>query len=290
MKRLSTALAQPRDEWPPSLLRRIWELLVELDAGRKRSPLHEARWVNLLGYALRPGYGLALDDWRVAETWKLLHGKLHHSAAVCQTEWWILWRRIGGGLTGGQQQAVADPLLTPVRALHRRMQGKGKGTEFSFTTQESVEVWRLLGSLELLPAALKLELGQICLDLLGKKKMEAVWPALAWTLGRIGARAPAYGPLNTVLAADVAADWLATALGVLLDDAQGHSAAMQLARRTGDRYRDIPEKLRGEVVGWMTKGKARPHLIELVREGGTLDADEQGRIFGEALPKGLRIG
>jgi hypothetical protein len=29
--------------------------------------------------------------------------------------------------------------------------------------------------------------------------------------------------------------------------------------------------------------------VQLVRDGGLLDQDEQGRVFGEALPKGLRI-
>ena len=37
----------------------MWEMLMELEAGRRKSPQHEARWLNLLGYALaarlRPG-------------------------------------------------------------------------------------------------------------------------------------------------------------------------------------------------------------------------------------------
>ena len=36
--------------------------------------------------------------------------------------------------------------------------------------------------------------------------------AIAWAIGRIGARVPLYGPLNTVVPADEAADWLARAL------------------------------------------------------------------------------
>jgi hypothetical protein len=34
---------------------------------------------------------------------------------------------------------------------------------------------------------------------------------------------------------------------------------------------------------------APAHFITLVREGGLLDTEEQNLIFGEALPKGLRI-
>jgi molecular chaperone DnaK (HSP70) len=120
MKRLSRSSGMNRREWPMSLLRRIWETLMEAEPGRRRSQLHEARWLNLLGFGLRPGYGLAVDDWRVAETWRTLQGKLIHSTAVCRAEWWILWRRIAGGLGAGQQQAIADPLLGLVRGLHRQ--------------------------------------------------------------------------------------------------------------------------------------------------------------------------
>ncbi len=64
---------------------------------------------------------------------------------------------------------------------------------------------------------------------------------------------------------------------------------MQLARRTDDRYRDLPEKLRREAADWLAATDAPGHFIQLVRDGGTLDSDEQGLVFGESLPKGLRI-
>ncbi len=41
VKRLAKALEAQRHEWPTSLLRRIWELLMELNAGRRRSAAHE---------------------------------------------------------------------------------------------------------------------------------------------------------------------------------------------------------------------------------------------------------
>ena len=127
VKRLAAALDLDRDDWPMSLLRRIWETLLEHDSGRRKSAEHEARWLNLLGFALRPGYGLAVDDWRVSETWRIVQGKLVHSAAGVRSESWILWRRIAGGLSSGQQRAIADPLLAAVRSLHRRTTG-GKGS------------------------------------------------------------------------------------------------------------------------------------------------------------------
>jgi len=289
VRHLSQALGMGRGDWPSSLLRRMWEALVEVESGRRRGRVHEARWLNLLGFALRPGYGLAMDDWRVAETWRLLQGKLIDSAAN-RTEWWILWRRIAGGLSAGQQQALAEPLLPPLRGLHRQLTaGKGRGGDYSFLPQETAEAWRLLGALELLPVGGKVELGGMLLDLLNKKKMEPVREALIWALARLGARAPLYGPLNTVVPADTARDWLTR----LLDLADGNPgellAAMQLARRTGDRYRDLGDSLRGRTVEWLKRHGSPQHYLELVRTGGHLDDEEQGAVFGEALPKGLRL-
>jgi hypothetical protein len=64
---------------------------------------------------------------------------------------------------------------------------------------------------------------------------------------------------------------------------------MQLARRTDDRYRDVPEKLHREAADWLALVDAPRHFVELVRDGGTLDSEEQGLVFGESLPTGLRI-
>jgi hypothetical protein len=268
----------------------MWEALVDAEAGRRQSPVHEVRWLNLLGFALRPGYGLAVDDWRVAETWRIVQGKLVHPTAACRQEGWILWRRTCGGLQAGQQQALAEPLLGPLRSLHRLLaDGKGRA-EFNFQPHESAEIWRLLGSLELLPLVLKIELGEMLLDFLPRRKMEKVRPAMLWALGRIGARTPLYGPLNTVVPVETAETWLAR----LLDDSRGEPAdwlaVMQIARRTDDRYRDISAKLRDRASRFLQGDAAPAHFLELVRTAGHLDAEEQGLVFGESLPKGLRLG
>ncbi len=290
VKRLAEAVGLGRGEWPTSLLRRIWEALIEREPGRRRSPTHEARWLNLLGFALRPGYGLALDDWRVAETWRCLQGKLIHASPMCRAEWWVLWRRIAGGLTAGQQQALADPLLGPIRALHHQLTtGRGRGGDFSAGSHETAEIWRFLGALELLPSTTKIELGGMLFDLLPKRKVEATRPAIFWALARLGARQPVYGPLNTVVPAETAAAWLKKLIELDAQDPMALLAAMQIARRTGDRYRDVPDKLRNHVLDWLARHEAPAHFLQLVRDVGQLDADEQGMVFGESLPKGLRI-
>jgi len=288
MRRLTEAIGMERSDWPTSLLRRIWEALLELEPGRRKSSIHEARWLNLLGYSLRPGYGLAVDDWRVAETWRIVQGKLAHAAATSRTESLILWRRIAGGCSAGQQRAIAEPLLAAIRTLHKK-QMTGKGSDPTFSRHEGLEVLRLLGSLELLPGEIKIELGNLLADLLPKRKLEQLRPAIAWALGRIGARVPAYGPLNTVVAPLEAANWVERILQDADGDAMSQFALVQIARRTNDRYRDLPESTRDKVLAWLAKAGASPHAADLVRTGGQLDEQEQTRVFGESLPKGLRI-
>jgi molecular chaperone DnaK (HSP70) len=289
-KRLAAALGLDRNDWPPSLLRRMWETLLEFEAGRKKSAVHEARWLNLLGYTLRPGYGMAVDDWRVAESWRLIAGKLAFQAATSRTESLILWRRIGGGLTAGQQKSLAEPMLTSIRALHKRFTSGGTKGGDNLNPHEGSELLRLLGSLELLPLKIKGELGNILVDLAAKKKLESLRGAMLWTLGRLGARVPMYGPLNTVVAMEVATRWIESLLK--LDAPQEPMllfALVQLARRTRDRYRDVSDALRTQVLEWLSAQQATEQQLALVREGGELNAEETSRVFGEALPRGLRL-
>ncbi len=150
-----------RHDWPPSLLRAMWSSLMEHEDARRRSPQHEARWLNLTGYCLRPGFGMAADDWRVEELWKTIRGKLVHSSPACATEWKILCRRIAGGLSAGRQTQLVSGLVAQIRQKHRQQKsGKGKSADYATSTHEAAEVWRLLGSLELLESGLRLELGE----------------------------------------------------------------------------------------------------------------------------------
>ena len=100
---------------------------------------------------------------------------------------------------------------------------------------------------------------------------------------------PLYGPLNTVVPVEAVASWIKRVMKLRQETEMSPLALMQLARKTGDRYRDISEKLRREVVAWLKQRQAAPHLVQLVEEGGELEEAEQGLIFGESLPQGLRV-
>lgn len=282
VKTLEKQTGLARLDWPPSLLRSFWEELIALEPARHRSPLQEARWLNLLGFALRPGFGFAVDDWRVAQTWRLFEKKVaHEKSELCRAEWWILWRRIGGGLTAGQQTALAEPLAA---FLRREPARAARAAELH--RHEWAEIWRLLGSLELLSATVKEELGEALLRRIAERGADVQ----AWALGRLGSRTPFYGGLNHVVSGELAARWaLALITGSGPKKAELFFAVTQLARLTGDRYRDIPAAAREQIVSWMITARAPHHDVELVEIGGALDAAERDSVFGEALPKGLRL-
>lgn len=286
VKRLEEASDMKRRDWPMTLLRSFWETLIELEAGRRRGAEYELRWLYLLGFSLRPGYGLAVDDWRVAQTWKLLQGKRIHHTPACRVEWLILWRRIAGGLNAGQQRALAEPLLAALRPSNRP---KGRKPDLGASSHEAAEAWRLLGSLELLPVPVKVELGDLLLPLAEREKVGAVRDAAVWALGRLGARAPMYGPLNTVVPPDVAARWLGQLIDAALPEEAVAFSLVQLARRTDDRYRDLPEAVRGRALAWLDRRDMPQHYRELVAVGGSLEETEAGLMFGESLPRGLRL-
>ncbi len=277
---LEEAAGLPRADWPPLLLRRLWEALADARAARGRSAEHEARWLNLAGFVLRPGFGVVLDDWRVDEIWKQMpQGVMHARNELCRAEWWILWRRIAGGLNEGRQAALADPLVAAVKG--------GAGT-FACGGHEAAERWRLLGCLERLPAGTRRALGDRLAARVARKGWGVDAGAAAWALARLGAREPLYGPLHGVVDAESAAGWIDPLLAL---DAPGEEHLLGVAlvaRRTGDRYRDFEDATRARVLAWLRRHGAGAHVVALVEEGGELDAGEQAAASGESLPAGLR--
>lgn len=291
VKRLEDITGTGREQWPPSLLRYFWEVLMDMEQGRSIDPLHEARWLNLAGYSLRPGYGYAVDDWRVKQTWQVQQkGVINSRNQACRAEWWIFWRRIAGGLTPGQQRSLAQPLIASMRAYFRGDESRKKGkTESKYGTHELAEIWRLLASLEHLQALWKEELGGIAEKKLSHRN-DSLSDAGIWAMGRLGARVPVYGPLNELVSPEVASEWISSLLTFSQPNQTVYLALMQLCRKTDDRYRDIDAQLRADTMKFMKAFNAPSHFIDLVENGGRLDEEEQSRVFGESLPSGLRIG
>jgi hypothetical protein len=288
MKELAAALGPDKGAWPPLALRRLWEPLKDLRGQRGRSPEHEARWLNLVGYCLRPGYGVALDDWRVKEAWRLFNaGLVHDKDGPCRLEWWILWRRLSGGLTRAMQDELGKRVFP-----HFLPQKTKSADRKAPSPQEAAEMWRTAASLERVHREEKFRLG------------EALWPRLerevqgggkgtasAWVLGRLGARVPLYGPIENVVVRSKAEKWIERLLALDWSAAPRELAwaCAEIARASGDRGRDLEEPLRQRAAARLAALPDGARLAQLVLEPTELEAREERAAFGDALPVGLRL-
>lgn len=282
---LSEAVGIPRREWPTSLLREIWRGLLDRNAGRSKSPEHEGRWLNLVGWCLRPGYGFPVDDWRVQTTWKTVHNKLSHKSAANVSEAMVLWRRISGGFTAGQQQALYQDTWPRVRGLLA-----GTGHE-QLNLNVLMEQMRLLGSMERLKASDKSAMVDAAFAGLGRRKLEPLHDGLLWMIGRLGNRVPVYATIQQTPAIERVESWITKLMQLdagLRSKPAYPLSLMLLSRKTGDRYRDIGERLRGEVAPMLAE-MGHTRFASLVSTGGGLDQEQLDTVVGETLPLGFRL-
>ena len=284
VRRLESAVDLPREDWPPSLIRPMWETILKLESGRQHGPQMEARWLNLLGYCLRPGRGFAADDWRVDRTWRIFHNHVVHAKnGMCRAEWWILWRRLAAGISAGRQAELAGPLIASLKS-----KAGGKRPKLQLDGHEQVEVWRLLSSLEWLDIPTKIWLGNQAVDRIEKKGLRTEKSAPLWAMSRLGARVPAYAAENQVVPVAQVEGWIRSLLAAEGGRVLQSFALMQMARKTDDRFRDIGDGLRAEVLDWL-EAADKSHYAELVRARGQLGSEEQSQVFGDQLPSGLSL-
>jgi molecular chaperone DnaK (HSP70) len=289
-KALEAALDAPRHDWPTGLCRRLLEFLFEVSDHRRRSPGHFARWYNLVGYCLRPGFGDPLDKYRVELLWKFLHspprgepGRPILRQPEGGAEYWIMWRRVAGGLNAPLQQDLFNrlrPALLP---------GKGKGG-LKPSANEFAEMWRADASLERLEVKHKEALGEALLKTLRRSPVPTYG---FWALTRLGARVLLYGPLNAVLHPQVVQRWLDAILAFQpahQSERLGWAFCLtQLARRSGQRALDVDDSHRQSVLRVLRGLDVPEHWPRMVEEVTELERDEQSQMFGESLPIGLRL-
>ena len=239
----------PRDHWPLPLLRKCADTL--LDAPRDQSLHHEVCWYNLLGYCLRPGYGDAVDDWRMQQAWILkIKGLAFARREDNRMAWWRFWRRVAGGLPGNKQEQFyyeARPFIqldVRTRKDHAIYSRRAK-------TREKSEAWQTLATFERAKPAIKTELAELLLE---KFEQSGPRPGELWALSRLGTRHPVYGPLDKLVDAASVATWLETLLDMDLDATEDAAYALaHLARPSGDRDLDVPAALRERVSDWLDR-------------------------------------
>ena len=277
LRDLEQLLGKPRDAWDTVFLRSLWPHLEQGLNRRNRSVGHELSWLYLAGFALRPGYGFEMDEWRVKELWRVYdQGLAFPKERQAEEQWWILWRRVAGGLSREQQEQVFARIFPQIR--------KGDA--------QSAEVYMLAGSLERIEMGQKVRLGQqLALQISTGKKQHL--DQKMWALARIASRVPLYaGPQNIIRPSFIEA-WAETLHPLNMSQIPysrlTHFYA-QAGRVTGDREFDLSPDLRRMFLERLIEGKAGDEFIRPVREFVPFKAQDHSVLFGESLPAGLWLG
>jgi hypothetical protein len=277
--RLEQLLGYAKNAWPLGAIRVLADALLEESEGRRRSAPLEARWLNLFGFCLRPGFGGAKDPWRIGEARKIYAaGLIFPNSIQNRVEWLVLWQRASGGFSAGQQRELAQRVMGEL--------GLGVQKTKKPNPQIDREGWRLLANLERLDSAVRVKLGD---EVLRRLRRDPGNTSLAWSMGRLGARTPAYGPLTSVVPAADAARWLDELIAIRRDNPELAMAIVQVAALTGDPLRDLPERSRDtarqRLLGAALDSEALRPLHEVVAPTFA----DTNRTFGEPLPHGLRL-
>ncbi|PSW06050.1 Hsp70 family protein [Photobacterium lipolyticum] len=273
-----------RDTWETPCLRELADTLLDSKKRRRRSDIHERNWLKLTGFTMRPGFGYPSDEWRMEQIWPLYQHSVQFSDNTqTWSDWWTFWRRIAGGLTQEQQLVIFKDIAKYISPSATRNSKLSK--EMQERSYE--DMVRLAASLEHLPFENKLQLIESIFGRLQKTQYsQAHW----WAIGRIATRSPFYGSAHNLLSPQ----HIAYCLPELMDfdwrkDPNIAFAAVMMCRMTGDRTLDIDEENRKKVIAKLKACKAPASWIQMVSEVKVLTESETKRVFGDALPTGLRL-
>ena len=271
-------LGASRDSWSLHILRQIWD---ELEIGmnrRNRSVDHEASWLLLSGYCLRPGFGADRDPDRMQKVWSLFqHGPEFSKEARVQDQWWIFWRRIAAGFDSELQNVIFDKIFPQVK--------KGRGRDVS------QEVFLLAASLERASMNKRIQLGNTIVAQLtsGDKDYS---DAKLWALARLCSRFSLHSGPETVVRPAFIEQWLENLSS--LNAQQKHYQRLkyvlvQAARITGEREIDIHPKLRQHCLDILAKLAIEDELVDACKRYQKPTTEAYAKLFGEDLPLGLRL-
>lgn len=283
-EKLEELLGMSRREWPPSVMRGLADELLKLSAHRKISAEHTERWWNLVGFLLRPGFGYALDDFRIKELWKVILNDFKSPLTPeQQIQLWICYRRIAGGLSKGQQMQLSSDLMA---SLFSKRTGKievsNKTEQYSYS-----EKIRALAAMELIDSSTKVKIGNALIARIQSGEGAA---SDFWSLGRLGARHLVYGSIVNVVPRKICEEWVEKILKVpFKDEATKVFLLEQLARKTEHRELNLELSCVERILKEFEDSSHSQRLQDLLLKEGRLTQSEQDLVFGERLPAGLLL-
>jgi hypothetical protein len=152
---------------------------------------------------------------------------------------------------------------------------------------------RLAASLERAEPEHKAEIGDWLLAQLDRQPRPKSAPDdghSLWAIGRLGARVPFHASAHCVVPIDTATAWLGALLALDWKRVEGAAAAaVNIARLSGDRARDLPPAVRDAVAARLEAMHAPAAWVQRLHEVVELDEAGERSVFGESLPLGLKL-
>ena len=192
-----------------------------------------------------------------------------------------MWRRVASGLKSGHQLTIATilrKLLLP-KSVYRDKIREGD--------QAKKEMWRCLGSLELLPVEMKTAVGALLLA--RGNKLE---PFEFWVIARLGARHMFHAPGNFVLPSNTANHWVNQLMTFKLSNPIKNPllfAITRLASVTGDRGNDLPSTTLDYAHEYLKKYNCLEGWAEHLRRKTSDSVEETEKVLADSLPLGLSL-
>lgn len=277
LKQLESLSHAKRRDWNLALNRELWQPLSEAIMRRSLSPEHELAWLNAAGFCLRPGYGHPLDPYYLRTLWLIQELDLAHpNNKASREQYFLLWRRVAGGLTAEQQDTLY------AQWIEKTLQD----------TKQSYEPARMLGAFEYLEPAKRLKLAQhFTASILARK--DGYCDHAIWALGRLLNRIPLYGGEHAILDAEE----VERAFAALepLDWSQKNlrnlpQLFLQAARIVNNRDYDVSAALREQIITKASAAGYDPQRLIPLKEFTVIDSKDIQQLFGESLPTGLLVG
>ena len=272
---LEQILGRSKSDWNGTLLRDLWTSLAASQNVRAISVEHEETWLILAGFLLRPGFGLAMDELRLDQLWRICDEGLRFPGKRTKLQEYVLWRRVAGGLSQQRQEA----LLTAER--HKLFEQKNV----------PAELIRMVGAFERIGQDLKRELVERFIEtvaeLASEKKHCA--PYLA-ALGFLLTRTPFYAGPEAIAPPALVEQAYEAFRRFDWQDAEFtevQTLFLRAARAVDDRRLDLPNSLRSRIADKLEKCGIAPAKTNRLRNVEPVQRAERLSFYGEALPPGL---
>ena len=282
VKQIEDIIELKKKEWPLQCLRKFADVLIAISYDTLKLPVKEAKWLNLTGYCLRPGFGDPEDGIRLKKIWNIWYRKMtNKNSSVVVSEWWVFWRRVISGLNNGHHRTIYQELSKELCPRGKYIQNIKTGI------QVKTEMWRCYGAAELISPQHKVEIGKVLLGHVNKLE-----PYEYWVLARLGNRHLFHAPGNNMVPVQNVQKWLNKIIN------SKHSSrslgdklfsVLCMARMTDNRALNVDEKTLKESLECLKKNKASVNWIEHLKKVKKDTVAEQGKIAGDSIPLGLTL-